>query len=125
MNPATGGGYLELLLRMFFYLALVCAVLWFGGRWVLPRLYRRRFGPDRAMGIIDQIVIGPGKSIAVVKVLEHFYLVGISDGGVRLMTELPRAEVESAYPRAGMATTRGADAAALSPESKQEWGKKE
>jgi len=126
LNP--NGSYAELLLRMLFYLALVVAVLWFGGRWVLPRLYKNRFGPARRMGILDQIVIAPGKSIAIVKVLERYYLVGIADGGVRLLTEMSRQEVEAGYARevaaAGGTLPSTADAS-RSPESRQEWGRKE
>ncbi|MFN8548418.1 MAG: flagellar biosynthetic protein FliO [Candidatus Eisenbacteria bacterium] len=126
MNPS--GNYAELLLRMLFYLAVVVAVLWFGGRWVLPRLYKSRFGPARRMGILDQVVIAPGKSIAIVKVLERYYLVGIADGGVRLLTEMSRQEVEAGYARE-VATAGGSPAATPSaqdsPESRQEWGRKE
>lgn len=130
--PPVAGGYLELMLRMLFYLALVCGVLWFGARWVLPRLYKQRFGPSRRMGMIDQVVLGTGRSVCLLKVVDRYFLVGVAEGGVRLMSELSAVEVEAAYPEAvgkrGAASQGEFDrrtGSQGSTESRQTWGPKE
>ena len=71
-DPGTGSGYFSLLLRTLLYLLAITA--------------------------IDRLPLGGHKSVCVLRAAGRYYLVGVTDSQVRLLTELDPQEVESRYP---------------------------
>lgn len=67
---------------------LVLALTYFGTRW-----YARRMGQAGGTGkyikVLDRTVIGSGASLVIVRVDDRYYLLGVSDKSVRLVSELP------------------------------------
>lgn len=102
-GPFGEMGYLGATVQMLAYLALVCLVMWVGLRWFLPRMTGMRFGSRRGMLLVDQHPLGHGRSVAILRVLGRYYLIGVSDGGVRLMKELDESDVGASYPQAAPA----------------------
>ncbi len=96
--PATGESYGFLLLRMVFYLALICLAIYAVLRFVMPRFFRWRMPGGGAMTVIDRISIGAGRTVCVIRAVGRYYLVGVSDGGVRMMKELDEKDVFAHYP---------------------------
>jgi len=98
-NPITGGeSYFWLLLQMILYLGIICLVVVLLLRWLLPRLNRWRLPSKGPMALIDQIPLGGGKSVCIVKSVGKYYLLGVAEGGVCLITELDAGQVEEHYP---------------------------
>ncbi len=98
--PLGDGGYASALFRMIFYLALICGVIYVALRFLMPRLFRWRMPGAGPMRIVDQLQLGSGKSIGLVKAVGRYYLISIAEGNVRLLKELEASEVEELYPSA-------------------------
>ena len=96
--PEGGESYGFLLLKMVFYLALICLAIYAVRRFVMPRFFRWRRPGGGEMTVIDRISIGAGRSVCVIRAVGRYYLVGVSDGGVRMMKELDENEVFVHYP---------------------------
>ena len=100
--------YVSMLLRLFVYLIVICGGLYVAAKWIVPRLTRWRLARGSPVTLIDQFALGKGRSICVVKVLRRYYLMGVTDGSVRLLTELDASEVEAAYPTSARGEQRPA-----------------
>ncbi len=94
----------ELVLRVVVSLGVVL-----GAFWLLARVGSRRLGGrDRALvRVCSRQSLSRGSSLAVVEVGSRVLVVGVSDSGVRLLTELDPAELAPApaQPRAKRSTT--------------------
>ncbi len=90
-----------LLLRTILALGLVTALLWVVLRWGLPRLFRWRLATARSMAMIDRFAVGNDRTVCVMKVLSRYYLMGVTTGSIRILAELDKEEVETAYPELG------------------------
>ena len=93
-----GPGYWGLVLRAFLSLGAILAILYLSVRLILPRLVRWRVGANTTMTMIDRLQLGGARSICVVRAAGKYYLVGVSDGSVQLLSELTESEVEIHYP---------------------------
>jgi flagellar protein FliO/FliZ len=93
---AGSSGYGLLLLETLAALVVIALVAW-----VAVRLGRGRLGGGRGarrMRIAERLPLEPRRSLYLVEVDGESLLVGSSDGGVRLVKELERAEVDPAPP---------------------------
>ncbi|HEX6515058.1 MAG TPA: flagellar biosynthetic protein FliO [Nocardioidaceae bacterium] len=80
---------LVLFLRVLVSLALVLGLFW-----LVARYGTRRLGGSRSLvRVLGRQQLSRGSSLAVVEVGERVLVVGVSDGGVRLLTELEPDEL--------------------------------
>jgi len=96
--PVGDTGYAMLLFRMILYLALICGAIWLVLRYLMPRVFRWRMPAGGAMTVVDRIPVGSGKTICVVRAVGRYYLIGVADSSVRLLTELDDKDVAAHYP---------------------------
>ncbi len=96
--PGGEGNYLGLLFRMIFYLALICGAIYMAMRYLMPKIFRWRMPGGSAMAVVDRIPVGTGKTVCVVRAVGRYYLIGVADGSVRMLTELDEKEVTAHYP---------------------------
>lgn len=92
--------YWTLLFRGFLALALIIAALYASARWILPRFVNWRVGSSEGMAVIDRLPLGGGRAVCVTRAVGRYYLVGVSEGQVRLLAELEESEVQAHYPNA-------------------------
>ena len=93
-----GNGYFTLLLRTLLYLVAISLLVYVALKWVAPRVFRWNFPGSSSMAVIDRLPMGGHKSVCVVRAAGRYYLVGVTDAQVRLLTELDPQEVEANYP---------------------------
>jgi flagellar protein FliO/FliZ len=81
---------MELFLRVTFSLGAVVGLMWF-----LARIASRRMGGPQAavVRLVGRQSLGRTASVAVVAVGERMLVVGVTEGGVRLLTEVDAEEV--------------------------------
>jgi flagellar biogenesis protein FliO len=94
----VGGGYFTLLLRTLLYLLAISLLIYVVLKWVVPRLFRWNFPASSSMAVIDRLPIGGHKSVCVMRAVGRYYLVGVTDSQVRLLSELDPRDVEANYP---------------------------
>jgi flagellar biosynthetic protein FliO len=82
----SGANLLWMLVQTFLVLAFVCALAWVILR-VLSR-HSNRFAQNSMMQIVDRIPLDQRRSIFIVKVAGRWLVIGSSEGGVELITEL-------------------------------------
>lgn len=82
---------MELALRVVFSLIAVLGLMWF-----LARVASNRLGGPRAsvVRLVGRQSLGRTSSVAVVAVGERLLVVGVTESGVRLLTELDADEIE-------------------------------
>lgn len=90
---------MELFLRVVFSLGAVVGLMWF-----LARMASRRMGGTHAsvVRLVGRQSLGRTSSVAVVAVGARMLVVGVTENGVRLLTELEPGEVD--VPTAAQAT---------------------
>ncbi|MBE7452561.1 MAG: FliO/MopB family protein [Kofleriaceae bacterium] len=86
VQVAQGGGYGELLLTSLLVLALVGGAAWLGLRLVARWLEGRRVGTG--VTVVGRVPLEPRRALYVVEAGGRRLLVGSSEGGVTLLTEL-------------------------------------
>lgn len=86
---------MELFLRVVFSLGAVLGLMWF-----IARVASRRLGGTSAslVRVVGRQAVGRTASVAVVAVGERMLVVGVTEGGVRLLTELDPTEVPASAP---------------------------
>jgi flagellar protein FliO/FliZ len=85
---------LELVLRLVLSLGVVLGLFW-----VFARHGSRKLGSARsALRVRGRQALGRSASVAVVEVGNRVLVIGVGEGGVRLLTELDPAELEVAEP---------------------------
>lgn len=94
--PAAGGA--ELLLTSLLVLALVCAVTWIALRFLRTWLDRRR--PATGVAIVGRIPLEPRRSLFIIDAAGRRLLLGSSEGGITLLTELAPADEAAPSPPA-------------------------
>jgi flagellar biosynthetic protein FliO len=93
-----GGSYLTLLLRTLLYLVAISLLVYVALKWVFPRVFRWNLAGGSAMSVIDRLPMGGHRSVCVVRAAGRYYLVGVTDAQIRLLSELDPREVEASYP---------------------------
>jgi flagellar protein FliO/FliZ len=103
---------LELLLRVGFSLCLVLGLIW-----AAARLSSRRLagGPRALVRVRGRQALSRTSSVAVVEVGSRLLVIGVSDGGVRLLTELDPEDVDVPVSDAAPALPGVASAASTGP----------
>jgi flagellar protein FliO/FliZ len=96
-SPSLGAALAQTLIT----LGAVCALAW----WVLRWAARRGVGrsPAGIISVVDRVALDPRRSLFVVRVGAKVLLLGGSDGGLSLLSELDPAtvpEVPSPEPKA-------------------------
>lgn len=94
-----------LLLRTFFFLAVVCLLIYFLLRKVLPRIVQLPGIRNRAVKIIERLPLDQKKSLVVVEIQDKAFLLGCSENSINILMELDREKLEIKPPVA--AATEG------------------
>ena len=93
VNAGAGGGYGALLLTSLVVLVLVCVAAWVALRLVGRWLEGRRVGGG--VSVVARVPLEPRRALYVVEAGGRRLLIGSSEGGVSLVTELaPEAAAE-------------------------------
>ncbi|MDT5016859.1 MAG: flagellar protein FliO/FliZ [Mycobacterium sp.] len=79
--------------RMLLALGVVLGLMWLLARYARRPLAGR---PDKVLSVVARQQLNRTASVAVVKVMDRALVVGISDQGVRLLTEAELAPIEMA-----------------------------
>jgi flagellar protein FliO/FliZ len=86
---------MELVIRVVLSLGVVLLLMWFIGR----TASRRMSGPHASLvRLLGRQSVGRSASVAVVGVGERVLVVGVTESGVRLLTELDADEVDLPLP---------------------------
>jgi len=99
----SGAGYGELMLTSLLVLLVVCLVAWAALRWLGRWMEGRRVGTG--VTVVGRVPLEPRRSLYVVEAGGRRLLIGSSEGGVTLLTEL---EAEAATVEMKPAARRGA-----------------
>ena len=98
---SVGSGYGEMLVGSLLVLGLVCLIAW-----VVVRIGTRRFWGPRTGGVLDvvaRVPLEPRRSLYVVEVAGKTLLVGTSEMGLSVLSELDgdrvRADLDRPSPR--------------------------
>jgi flagellar protein FliO/FliZ len=83
-----------LLLRTFFFLALVCLLIYFLLRKVLPRFVQMPGIRNRTVKIIERLPLDQKKSLVVVEIQDKAFLLGCSENSINILMELDREKIE-------------------------------
>ncbi|QDG51659.1 flagellar biosynthetic protein FliO [Persicimonas caeni] len=86
-TPAVHSDYGGMLLKMVISVGLVCLLAYAILRWGLGRLAGVQAGTER-MEILDRLSVGPNRSIMVVRVASRFLVIGNTETGISLLSEL-------------------------------------
>lgn len=85
---AGGASFFLMLLQTIVALALVCGLAYLLFRWVLPRLQGAAGRAGGMIRVVDRLGLDARKSLIVVEVAGRWLLVGTSEAGVQLVSEL-------------------------------------
>ncbi|HZS37871.1 MAG TPA: flagellar biosynthetic protein FliO [Polyangia bacterium] len=78
------------------------------------RALGRRGGRARGMRLVSRLAVEPRRSLVVVEVAGRWFLVGVGDGPMSLLSELDAAEARAQFdPAPDSSTAKSAFAAAL------------
>jgi flagellar biosynthetic protein FliO len=99
-----------MLLKMVLYLGVVLALIYFGLRWVGPRVSRWKGTGPHGLRVVDQVAIGNRKSVLLLKAAGRYFLLGASDSSIRTIAELDAREVAGHYPEQRDGSEEGRDA---------------
>lgn len=113
-GPAGGGAsFVLMLLQTFLALGFVCGLAYVIFRWVLPRLSAVR-SPGGMVRVVDRVGLDARKSLYVIEVTGRWLLIGVSESGVQLLSELDARSAEEAEQEAAkLRPAFGAQAAAV------------
>ncbi len=89
-----------LLLRTFFFLGLVCLLIYFLLRKVLPRIIQMPGIRNRTVKIIERLPLDQKKSLVVVEIQDKAFLLGCSENSINILMELDREKMETKPPAA-------------------------
>ena len=77
------------------FFSLACMVMVMGGVLLLAYWYSRFLGKSYGktksganLKVLEQIRLGPDKQLLLVRLQNHVYLLGVSQNGIQLLTEL-------------------------------------
>ncbi len=104
-NAAAGGGYGALMLTSLVVLVLVCVVAWVALRLVARWLEGRRMGGG--VSVVARVPLEPRRALYVVEAGGRRLLIGSSEGGVSLVTELDAVEAPAVDASAASVGPRG------------------
>lgn len=91
-NPFSLGS----LVSMILVLALIIAVIYFVMNFFKKSINGNGKKDDPYLRKVAHLNLGPGKSVQVVTILDNCYVLGVSDSGINLISELDDKELVSA-----------------------------
>jgi flagellar protein FliO/FliZ len=94
VQPPEEIDFSMLLLRTFFFLGLVCLLIYFLLRKVLPRVAQLPGVRNRTLKIIERLPLDQKKSLVVVEIQDKAFLIGCSENSVNILMELDREKLE-------------------------------
>lgn len=94
-QDTRGNSTIFLLLRMIVVLAIVIACIYFVLR-IMRRATRVANNNDQFLRVVANISLSPGKTVHVVTLLDHAYIVGATDNAVNLIGEVSDKELVDA-----------------------------
>ncbi len=88
-TPEFVGTAMPSMLRMISALVIVIACI-YGGLWLLKRSMNRGLarGGGRILEVLETTAVAPKKTISLVRVADKAVLVGVTDNGITMLTEL-------------------------------------
>jgi flagellar protein FliO/FliZ len=87
-TPEFVGTAMPSMLRMVFALIVVIGAI-YGGLWLLKRSMNRGFARGgRTLEVLETTAVAPKKTISLVRVADKAVLVGVTDNGIAMLTEL-------------------------------------
>ncbi len=86
-QPQISADYGTMLIKMIVSVALVCLLAYAILRWGLGRLAGNVQGGEQ-MEVLSRLAVGPDRTIMVVRVGPRFLVVGNTETGISLLTEL-------------------------------------
>jgi len=92
--PSYGG----LLLKTIIALIIVIAIAWIFLRWGLRRLIPGA-GPSPDLRVIARLSVDGRRALVVVEAYGRYLLLGVTEGGITLIKELPAEEIAAAERR--------------------------
>lgn len=84
-----------LFLKMLVGLVIVLGLAVFLIRYLLPKTRLGRRKGNQWMVLVDRLSIEPRKGVYLVKILERYFVLGITEQSVNLITELSKSEGET------------------------------
>ena len=109
VQPPEEIDFSMLLLRTFFFLALVCLLIYFLLRKVLPRIVQLPGLHNRTVKIIERLPLDQKKSLVVVEIQDKAFLLGCSENSINILMELDREKMEIKPPVAAAGGSSGFD----------------
>ncbi|MBQ6781917.1 MAG: flagellar biosynthetic protein FliO [Treponema sp.] len=76
-----------LFIRMILVLAVVVAAI-YGVVFLMKKGFRPRPDDDPFLRKVSQITLSPGKTVQIVTLFNHAYLIGVTDGSINLLGEI-------------------------------------
>lgn len=95
-HSANSQAFTWLLVKMIFSLLLVCALAVVILRVILPRLMGMPMRSGGLVRVVYRTSLEPKKSLYVVQIAGGYHLLGVSDGSVTHLMDLPADKVDAA-----------------------------
>lgn len=98
-NGAQQGGRVStvwVFFRMIFVLIVVCACIYFVMNFMRKKMGGGQADDNTFLRKVAQVTIAPGKSVQIVTLLEHAYLLGVTDDTISLLGEISDKELVDA-----------------------------
>ena len=90
-SPVVQSNYGSMLVQMVISVGLVCLLAYAILRWGLGRLAGAGNRTDK-MEILDRLPVGPNRSIMVVRIASRFLVIGNTETGISLLSELSETD---------------------------------
>lgn len=87
-NPSGIGVFIRMIVVLIIVVALIYAIFWF-----IKRKTSVEKSDDKFLRKVSRIDISPGKSVVVVTLIDKAYLLGVSDSGINLISEIDDKEL--------------------------------
>lgn len=78
------------IIKIIFYLILVLGIIYLLANFLKKKVFQPTGG--QYMETIEQLYLGPNKSLKLVKVRENILLLGVTDEKIELLKEWPKSE---------------------------------
>ena len=94
--PSSGASTLWVFFRMIFVLIVVVACIYLVMSFMKEKLGGSVADDDTFLRKVAQVTIAPGKTVQIVTLLEHAYLIGVTDNSIDLLGEITDKELVDA-----------------------------
>ena len=94
--PSNGASTVWVFFRMIFVLIVVVACIYLVMSFMKKKLGGSVADDDTFLRKVAQVTIAPGKTVQIVTLLEHAYLIGVTDNSIDLLGEITDKELVDA-----------------------------